>query len=151
MQEYEEYLLTELTGRLLADSPGLAVPNLAKVEKEYFMTAKTENDTIEIWYIPKVWESDGVLPTAYRSVSREWISCPGAECFIAPPFDPAAGISFAQTIFGAVEVGERRPNPENPGSYVTAVSRRAEEYPVVSRTTVRWEGPRQTQASSTGE
>jgi hypothetical protein len=36
------------------------------------MTAKTDNDTIEIWCIPKVWDSDGVLPVAYRSISKEW-------------------------------------------------------------------------------
>jgi hypothetical protein len=72
------------------------------------MTAKTDNDTIEIWYIPKAWESHGILLIGYRSAPKEWIVCPGAECFIAPPFDSAAGIRFAQTVFGAVWMHSRQ-------------------------------------------
>jgi hypothetical protein len=82
--EHEEYFLAELTDQLVEYSPDWAVQILARVEHEYDLIAKTANDTMEFWYIPVLWASGRILPIAYQSIPKEWISYPGAECFIAP-------------------------------------------------------------------
>jgi hypothetical protein len=107
--------------------------------------------TVETWDIQKVLESDRVLRVAYRSISQEWIVHPGAECLIAPPFDPAEGIGSAQAVFGAAEVEERWPNPENPGGHVTAVNRRGGEHQWSAERCKNWMAGGRPRNSSTGE
>jgi hypothetical protein len=53
-------------------------------------------------------------------------------------------------LFGGAVIGDRIPNPENPGGYGTAVSRSDNEYPVVQSSLALWENPRQVQGQFNG-
>jgi hypothetical protein len=62
---------------------------------------------------------------------------------------PAEGVNddlhAAQRIFGNAIVGERIPNPENPGGFITRVAEREMDLPIPGRTKERWFRPREVQ------
>jgi hypothetical protein len=109
------------------------VPVLESTSQHYQLIAKAVNDTIELCYTPVESFGDNTLPVAYQAVPKEWIAYLGVEVFIAPLLDSNAGIGIAQTIFGGVLLGQLVPNQENPGGYITVVTGRNEEYPIVQR------------------
>jgi hypothetical protein len=124
-------------------SPEWAVRILGSTSQHYDLIAKAVNDTIELWCTPVEWFKDNTLPVAYETVLKEWITYPGVEVFIAPVLDLKAGIEIAQAIFERELVGQRVPNPENPGGHITVVTGKDDEYPVVQRSFAIWEEPRQ--------
>jgi hypothetical protein len=83
--------------------------------------------------MPAEWFGDNTLPVAYQALPKEWITYQGVEVFIAPVLDSSTGIGHTQVIFGRVLVGNRIPNPENQGGYITVVTGKDEEYPVIQR------------------
>jgi hypothetical protein len=105
MEENEERILTHLTEQHVEYSPDRAVSILAGVEHKYYLAANSVNDALDPWYIPLVWVSDNVLPISYQSIPKERIAFMDAECFIAPPFEPATGDRIARTLFGGAEIG----------------------------------------------
>jgi hypothetical protein len=80
----ENYILAQLSERLIGCSPEWAVPTLARVEHDYYLVAQTVINLIELWCILLVWDSDNIAPVAYESVPKESISFQGMECFISP-------------------------------------------------------------------
>jgi hypothetical protein len=54
MEEHVEHTLGDLTERLVEFFPDWAVQILAKVEHKFHMISKTDNATIELWFIQRV-------------------------------------------------------------------------------------------------
>jgi hypothetical protein len=84
-------------------------------------------------------------PEAYRSISKDWVACAGVDCFATSPFEPNDRLQIAPGIFGPNVEGERVPNPENLGGYLTSARRRDQEFMDIQRTLARWEWPKKTQ------
>jgi hypothetical protein len=126
-------------------SPGWAWPMLGSAPPEYEARVTLRNDEIELWYLPQILVEDDATPAAYQPVPKEWIVHTGVECFIAPAGGVNDDLQAAQRIFGRAVAGERIPNPENPGGFITRVAERGADPPIPIRTQERWHRPREVQ------
>jgi hypothetical protein len=145
IEEHGAHFIGHIMTALQALSPGWAWPMLSSAPQEYQARVTLRNDEIELWYLPQIWVEDDSTPAAYQSVPKEWIVYPGVECFITPTEGVNGGLQAAERIFGNSVVGERIPNPENPGGFITRVARREMDLPIPVRTQERWHRPREVQ------
>jgi hypothetical protein len=145
LEEYEQNMINFLQGRIQVYSPTWAGPLLVNSSRDYIAIAKDVNGSIEIWYTPAEWFSDDMLPIAYRAVPKEWIAFQDIEAFIAPIYDFKDGSGHLDILFGRQVSGCRRPNPENPGGYVTTCAGPGVVIPNIPGSLMDWDNPMQLQ------
>jgi hypothetical protein len=145
IEEHGAHFVGHIVTALQALSREWAWPLFSSAPQEYQIRATLRNDEIELWYLSRIWAEDDSTPAVYQPVPKEWIVYPGVECFIAPAEGANDDLQAAKRIFGNAVVGERIPNPENPGGFITRVAESGTELPAPVRTQEQWHRPREVQ------